>query len=146
MFVLRVHFSQLSSITSFSYSFPLSSTIMFIDVMIFFIFTSAALRYSLFISFIFVISFIFAFKEIDFVMFRFYIHSEREIIKIMFIEIFDYKITKDKSLDMYRHENLNFQLLMKRLIKTKLLIQSNLQKIMYNINNNRFIFNDNENF
>ena len=41
---------------------------------------------------------------------------------------------------------MNFQLLIKRLIKKKLLIQSNLQKIMYDINNDRFIFYDDENF
>ena len=34
-------------------------------------------------------------------MFRFYIHFERKIIKIMFIEIFNYWIAEDKSLDMY---------------------------------------------
>ena len=33
---------------------------------------------------------------------------------------------------------------MKGLTKKKLLIQSNLQKIIYNINNDRFIFNDDE--
>ena len=35
---------------------------------------------------------------------------------------------------------------MKRLTKKKFLMQSNLQKIIYNINNNRFAFNDDENF
>ena len=34
---------------------------------------------------------------------------------------------------------------MKRLTKKKLLMQSNLQKIMYDINNNRFVFDDDEN-
>ena len=59
-------------------------------------------------------------------MFRFRIYSEREIIEIMFIEIFDYQIAKNKSLDIYQHENLSFQLLMKRVTKKKLLMQSNL--------------------
>ena len=35
---------------------------------------------------------------------------------------------------------------MKRLTKKKLLMHSNLQKIIYDINNNRFAFNDNKNF
>ena len=34
---------------------------------------------------------------------------------------------------------------MKRLIKKKLPIQSNLQKVIYDINNNCFIFNDDKN-
>ena len=83
VFVLHVHFFQLLSIASFFHLFSLSSTITFIDVTIFFTFTYATSRYSLFISFAFVISFIFAFKKIDFVMFRFRIHFERKIIEIM---------------------------------------------------------------
>ena len=117
VFILHAHFSQLSLIASFSHLFSLTSTIMFIEVTIFFILMSAVSRYSFFISFIFIISFIFAFKEINFFMFRFRIHSEREIIKIVFIEIFDYQIVKNKNLDMCWHKNLNFQLLMKRLMK-----------------------------
>ena len=50
-------------------------------------------------------------------MFHFRIHFEKEIIEIMFIEIFDYQIAEDKNLDMCQHKNLNFQLLMKRLTK-----------------------------
>ena len=42
-------------------------------------------------------------------------------------------------------KNLNFQLLIKKLTKKKLLIQSNLQKIMYNINNDCFFFDNDEN-
>ena len=144
--VLRAHFFQLSLIASFSHLFSSSSTIMFIDVIMFFIFTFAAPRYWFFIPLIFVISFIFAFKKIDFVMFHFRIHSEREIIEIMLIEVFDYQIIENKNLDMYRHEDLSFQLLIKRLTKKKLLMQPNLQKIMYDINNDRFVFDNNENF
>ena len=106
--VLRVHFFQLSSTALFSHLFSSSSAVTFIDVTIFFIFTFAASWYSLFISSAFVILFIFAFKEIDFVMFRFRIHSKREIIEIMLIEIFDYQIVENKGLDMCRYENLNF--------------------------------------
>ena len=142
VFVLRVYFFQLSLIALFSYSFSLLSIIIFVDVTIFFIFTSAMFRYLLFISFIFMILFIFAFKKIDFVIFRFHIYFERKIIEIMFIEIFDYQIARNKNLDVYRHKNLNFQLLMKKLTKKKLLIQSNLQKTMYDINNDRFVFDD----
>ena len=90
---------------------------MFIDMTIFFILTSAASRYSFFILFTFMISFIFAFKKIDFSIFHFRIHSEKEIIEIMFIEIFNYQIVENKNLDIYRYKNLNFQLLMKRLTK-----------------------------
>ena len=126
MSVLCIYFSQLSSVVSSSHLFSLSSTITFIDVTIFFILTSVAFQYSFFILLVLIISFIFAFKEINFVMFRFCIYSEREIIKIMFIEIFDYQIAKNKNLNVYRHENLSFQLLMKKLFKKKLLIQSNL--------------------
>ena len=50
VFVLRAHFFQMLSIVSFFYSFSSSSTIMFIDMTIFFIFIFAAFRYSLFIS------------------------------------------------------------------------------------------------
>ena len=50
-------------------------------------------------------------------MFRFRIHFERKIIEIMFIEIFDYQIAKNKKLNICEHENLSFQLLMKRLTK-----------------------------
>ena len=117
--VLRTHFFQMSLIASFFYSFFSSLIIIFIDVTIFFILTSAAFWYSFFFSFIFMISSIFAFKEIDFVMFRFCIHFEREIIEIMFIEIFDYQIAENKNLDIYRHKNLSFQLLMKKLTKKK---------------------------
>ena len=88
--VLRAHFFQLSSVISFSHLFSLSLTILFIDVTIFFIFTSATFRYSLFISFAFMILFIFAFKKTNFVIFYFHIYFEKEIIKIMFIEVFDY--------------------------------------------------------
>ena len=35
----------------------------------------------------------------------------------MFIEIFDYQIAENKYLDVHRHRNLNFKLLMKRLTK-----------------------------
>ena len=63
----------------------------------------------------------------------------------MFIEIFDYQIAKNKNFDIYQYENLNFQLLMKRLTKKRFLMQSNLQKIMYDIKKNRFVFNDDEN-
>ena len=142
---LNAHFSQLSVITSFFHSSFLSSIIIFIDGTIFFILTSAALRYSFFISSAFVISFIFAFKKIDFVKFCFRIHFERKIIEIMFIETFDYRIVENKNLDMCWYKNPNFQLLMKRLTKKKLLMQSNLQKIIYDINNNRFVFNDDTN-
>ena len=64
----------------------------------------------------------------------------------MFIEIFNYQIAENKNLDVCQHKNLSFQLLMKRLTKKKLLMQSNLQKIMYDINNDRFVFNNDENF
>ena len=90
VFILRIHFSQLSSIVSFFHAFSLSSIIIFIDVTIFFIFMFATFRYSFFISSAFVISFIFAFEKIDFVMFCFRIHFGKEIIKIRFIKIFDY--------------------------------------------------------
>ena len=63
----------------------------------------------------------------------------------MLIEIFDYQIAKNKNLDVCRHKNLNFQQLMKRLTK-KILMQPNLQKIMYDINNYRFAFDDYKNF
>ena len=63
----------------------------------------------------------------------------------MFIEVFDYQIAEDKNLNIYRYKNLNFQLLMKELTKKTLLMQSNLQKIMYDIKNDRFVFNDDEN-
>ena len=88
--ISHVHFSQLSLIALFSHSFSSLLTIIFIDVIISLILTSATFRYSLFISFIYMTSFIFAFKEINFVIFCFYIHFERKIIKIMFIKIFDY--------------------------------------------------------
>ena len=78
-------------------------------------------------------------------MFRFCICFERKITEIMFIEIFDYQIAKNKSFDVCRHKSFNFQLLIKRLIKKKPLMQSNLQKIMYDTNNYRFAFNDDEN-
>ena len=120
--VLRIYFSQLSLITLFFHLFSLSSTVTFIDVTIFFIFTFITSRYSFFILSAFVISFIFAFKEINFVIFCFRIHSERKIIEIMFIEIFDYWIAEDKNFDVCQHENLNFHLLMKRLTKKKLLM------------------------
>ena len=64
----------------------------------------------------------------------------------MLIEIFDYQIVKNKNFDVCQHENLNFQLLMKKLIKKKLLMQSNLQKVIYNINNDRFVYDGDENF
>ena len=99
--ILRAHFSQMSSITSFSHSSFSSLTIIFIDATISFILTSATFRYSLFISSVSVISFISAFKKIDFVMFRFHIHFERKIIEIMFIEVFDYQIAENKNLDIY---------------------------------------------
>ena len=98
--VLRAHCFQLSSIALLFHSSLSSSTIMFIDVTIFFIFTSAASRYSFFILFIFMISSIFTFKKIDFIIFHFYIHFEKKIIEIMFIEIFDYQLAKNKSFDM----------------------------------------------
>ena len=140
--VLRAHFSQLSSIALFSYSTFLSSIIIFVDVTSSFILTSATSRYLFFILLASVILFIFAFKKIDFIIFHFYIHFEREIIEIMLIEIFDYQMAENKIFDVYRYKNLNFQLLMKRLIKKKLLMQSNLQKVMYDINNDCFVFDD----
>ena len=96
MSVLRVHFSQMLSVVLFSHSFSSSSIIMFIDVIISFTFTFAALRYSFFISLAFMILFIFAFKKIDFVMFRFCIHSEKKIIKIMFIEIVTFLCIRER--------------------------------------------------
>ena len=126
MSVLHVHFSQLISIASFSHSFSLSLIIMFIDVIISFILTSVTFRYSLFISFTFVISFIFAFKKIDLIIFRFRIHLENEIIEIIFMKIFDYQNAENKNFNVYQDENLNFQLLIKRLTKKKFLMQSNL--------------------
>ena len=125
VFVLRAHFFQMSSIASFFHSFSLSLTIMFINVTTSFILTFATFQYSFFISSASVISSIFAFKKIDFVIFRFRIHFERKIIEIMLIEIFDYQIAENKNLDVCQYKNLDFQLLMKRLIKKKLLIQSN---------------------
>ena len=76
--VLRVYFFQLLSIISSSHSIFSSLTVMFIDVIISSIFTSAAFRYSFFISSIFMISFIFAFKKIYFVIFCFCIHFEKK--------------------------------------------------------------------
>ena len=100
VFILRAQLSQLSSIALFSHSSFLLLTVTFIDVTISFIFTFIVLRYSFFISSAFVTSFIFAFKKIDFIIFHFRIHFERKIIKIIFIEIFDYQITKDKNLNV----------------------------------------------
>ena len=59
-------------------------------------------------------------------MFRFRIDFEKEIIEIMLIEIFNYQIAENKSFDICRHKNLNFQLLMKTLAKKQLVMQSNL--------------------
>ena len=77
--------------------------------------------------------------------FAFIFILKKKIIKIIFIEIFDYQIAENKDFNVCQIKNLNFQLLMKRLIKKKLLMQSNLQKIIYNINNDRFVFNDDKN-
>ena len=88
--VLHAHFFQMLSVALFSHSFSSSLTVTFINMTISSIFTSAALRYSLFIPYTFMISLILAFKKIDFAIFRFCIHSEREIIEIMLIEIFNY--------------------------------------------------------
>ena len=125
MFVLRVHFFQLLSIALSFHSFSLSLTIIFIHMTIFFIFTFAASRYSFFI--ICFCNFIYLrVQKIDFVMFHFCIYSERKVIKIILIEIFDYQIVKNKNFDECQYENLNFQLLIKRLTKKKVLMQSNL--------------------
>ena len=77
-------------------------------------------------------------------MFRFRVHFERRFINIMFIEIFKYQITENKSLKICTYKNLNFQLLIGRLILKKLLMQLNVQKIMYNIKNNCFVFNNDD--
>ena len=76
--ILYAHFFQLLLIALFSHLFYLLSIIMFIDMTIFFIFTSIAFEYSFFISFIFVTLSIFAFKNIDFVMFRFRIYFKKD--------------------------------------------------------------------
>ena len=100
VFVLRAHFSQLLLIASSFHLFSSSSIVTCIDVTIFFILTFTASRYSLFISFTFVTLSISAFKEIEFVIFRFRIHSKRKIIEIMFIEIFSYQIVENKNFDV----------------------------------------------
>ena len=78
-------------------------------------------------------------------MFRFRVHFERRFINIMFIKIFKYQIIKNKNLKICTYKNLSFQLLIDRLILKKFLVQSNVQKIIYNIKNDRFVFDDDEN-
>ena len=142
--VLYVHFFQMSSIVSFSHLFTSSSTVSFIRDAIFFTFAFSTSDYFFFASIAFAVAFIFSFKNANFAMFRFRVHFERRFIDIMFIKIFKYQITKNKSLEICTYKDLNFQLLMNQLISKKFLVQSNVQKIMYNIKNDRFVFDDDD--
>ena len=83
VFVLYTHFFQLLSIVLFSYSFSPSLTMMYIDVIIFFLFMSATSRYPFFILFISIILSICSFKK---------------TILLCFVFIF---ILKEKSLRLY---------------------------------------------
>ena len=78
-------------------------------------------------------------------MFRFRVHFERRFIDIMSIKIFEYQITKNKNLKICTYKNLSFQLLMKRLTSKKLLMRSNIQKIIYNTENDYFVFDNDDN-
>ena len=145
LFILHVHFSQMSSIVLFSHLFISSLTTSLIRDAIFFTFTFSTSDYFFFVSIVSVVAFIFFFKNVNFKMFWFRVHFERRFIDIMFIKIFEYQITKNKSLEICTYKNLSFQLLMNQLISKKLFMQSNVQKIMYNTKNDCFVFDDNDN-
>ena len=110
--VLHAHFFQMSSIISFFYLFISSSTISFTRDAISFTFAFLTFDYSFFVSIVFIVAFISSFKNVNFKMFRFRVHFERRFIDIMFIKIFKYQITKNKSLKICTYKNLSFQLLM----------------------------------
>ena len=90
LFILHVHFSQMSSIVSFFHLIISLSIISLIRDAIFFTFIFSTFDYFLFVLIVFVIAFIFSFKNANFKMFRLRVHFEQRFIHIMFIEIFEY--------------------------------------------------------
>ena len=144
LFVLHAHFSQMSSIVLSFHLFISSSTISLIRDAISFTSAFSTFDYFFFVSIAFAVASISSFKNANFEMFRFRVHFERRFINIMFIEIFEYQITKDKNLKICTYKDLNFQLLIGRLISKKFFMQSNMQKIIYDIKNNRFVFDDDD--
>ena len=108
LFVLHAHFSQMSSIILFFHLFISLSAVSFTRDAIFFTFTFSTFNYFLFVSIVSAVAFISFFKNANFKMFRFRVHLERRFIDIMFIKIFEYQITKNKSLKIYIYKDLNF--------------------------------------